>query len=121
MDELAKFLDRFPTATVDLAARIGQIQYQSNRDREKVRQFFIRYQDRLMYGTDLSQSSEQSDTDFNRDAHAVWLRDWRYFNTNQSLQVPELSEPVQGLALPKIVVDKLYSKNARKRFPTAWK
>jgi hypothetical protein len=121
VDELAKFLDRFPSATVDLAARIGQLQYQSNRDREKVRQFFIRYQDRLMYGTDLSQSSEQSDADFNRDAHAVWLRDWRYFNTSQSMQVPELAEPVQGLALPKIVVDKLYSKNARKRFPTAWK
>lgn len=121
VDELGKFLDRFPDATVDLAARIGQLQYQSNRDREKVRQFFIRYQDRLMYGTDLSQSSEQSDKDFNKDAHNVWLRDWRYFNTDQSLQVPELSEPVQGLALPKIVIDKLYSKNTRKRFPSAWK
>jgi hypothetical protein len=121
VDELARFLDRFPAATIDLAARIGQLQYQSNHDREKVRHFFIRYQDRLMYGTDLSQSGEQSDADFNRDAHAVWLRDWRYFNTHQSLQVPELEKPVQGLALPKIVIDKLYSGNARKRFPAAWK
>ena len=133
VDELGKFLDRFPTATVDLAARIGQLQYQSNRDHEKVRDFFIRYQDRLMYGTDLSQSGEQAqsgeqpqsrdqpDKDFNNDAHNVWQRDWRYFNTGQLIQVPELREPVQGLALPKIVIDKLYAKNARKRFPNAWK
>ena len=47
--ELAKFLDRYPLAVVDLAARMGQVQYQSNRERAAVRAFFIRYQDRLLY------------------------------------------------------------------------
>ena len=39
VDELAKFLDRFPKASVDTAARMGQLQYQSNRDRKKVIEF----------------------------------------------------------------------------------
>ena len=54
VDRLAAFLDRYPNTVVDLAARMGQVQYQSNHDRGKVRRFFIRYQDRLLYGTDLS-------------------------------------------------------------------
>jgi hypothetical protein len=56
VDELAKFLDAYPNATVDLAARMTQVQYQSKSDREKVRSFFIRYQDRLLYGTDLTEN-----------------------------------------------------------------
>jgi hypothetical protein len=121
VDKLAAFLDAHPGVSVDLAARIGQVQYQSQRDRERVRRFFIRYQDRLMYGTDLAQSAEQSDADFSADLDTVWRRDWRYFNTGEALTVPELDAPVTGLALPKQVVDKLYRLNAEKRYPTAWK
>ena len=120
VDELGRFLDRFPTAMIDLAARMGQVQYQSNRDREKVRRFFIEYQDRLIYGSDVSQSAEQSVEEFNTGVHALWLRDWRYLNTSQVFKVPELNESVKGLALPKAVVDKIYWQNARTRFPDAW-
>jgi predicted TIM-barrel fold metal-dependent hydrolase len=120
VDRLAAFLDAHPGVTVDLAARIGQVQYQSQRDRERVRRFFIKYQDRLMYGTDLAQSSEQPDAGFVADLDTVWRRDWRYFNTADKLTVPELEAPVAGLALPKQVVDKLYRRNAERRYPTAW-
>ena len=41
VDRIAAFLDRFPNASVDMAARMSQVQYQSLRDREKVRDFFI--------------------------------------------------------------------------------
>ena len=55
VDRIAAFLDRFPNANVDMAARMSQVQYQSVRDREKVRNFFIKYQDRLLYArTDLT-------------------------------------------------------------------
>src|SRR5450631_834667 len=56
MDALGKFLDAYPNATVDLAARMTQVQYQSKSEYEKVRRFFIEYQDRILYGTDLTQS-----------------------------------------------------------------
>jgi len=121
VDRLARFLDRHPGVNVDVAARIGQIQFQSQRDERKVRDFFVKYQDRLMYGTDLAQSDEQSDADFARDLDTVWRRDWRYFNTADSQAVPELDRPVRGLALPRAVVDKLYRVNAEKAYPQAWR
>ena len=48
VDELAKRFDRFPNMAVDMAARICHLQYQSARDRDKVRDFIIKYQDRLI-------------------------------------------------------------------------
>jgi hypothetical protein len=121
VDAVGAFLDAHPGATIDLAARIGQLQHQSQQDRARVRRFFIRYQDRLMYGSDLAQSHDQPDADFVADLDTVWRRDWRYFNTSDAITVPELDAPVAGLALPKTVVDKLYRRNAVKRYPAAWK
>lgn len=121
VDELARFLDRNPTANVDIAARIGQIQHQSQRDRDKVRRFFIAYQDRLMYGSDLAQSSEQSQAAFVADLDGVWRRDWRYFNTGDELTTPDLDGTVRGLALPKAVADKLFRTNAERVFRGAWR
>lgn len=121
VDELAAFLDRFPLAKVDLAARIGQLQYQSQRDRGKVRRFMIQYQDRLMYGTDVSQPPQQSGAELLKEVEPVWRMHWRYFNTEETFKVSDLEQPVQGLGLPKAVVDKLYHLNAARSFPTAWK
>jgi predicted TIM-barrel fold metal-dependent hydrolase len=121
VDVLGRFLDQHPDVTVDVAARLGQIQYQSQRDRERVRRFFIKYQDRLMYGSDLAQSAQQGEAGFVSDLDTVWRRDWRYFNTADSVAVPELDQPVRGLSLPKEVVDKLYHLNAERRYPTAWR
>ncbi len=121
VDELAKFLDKFPNAVVDMAARMGQVQYQSGRDREKVRRFFIQYQDRVLYATDLTQQPDADPAEFKNEAHQKWLNDWKYLNTDQTMSVPELDEPFQGLALPKNVIEKIYRLNAENIFPTAWK
>jgi Amidohydrolase len=121
VDELARFLQRYPNAVVDLAARMGQVQFQSGRDRDKVRRFFIAYQDRLLYGTDLTQEPGADPTEFRSEAHERWLRDWTYLNTDLSQRVPELDDPVRGLALPRDAVRKIYSENALRWFGTAWK
>src|SRR5450631_1020320 len=120
VDKLAAFLDRYPNTVVDLAARMGQVQFQSNRNRRKVRRFFIRYQDRLLYGTDLTQEEGGDPAELRREAHATWLRDWRYLNTGQRFRVPELDAPVRGLSLPKSVVRKIYSGNAERWFGNPW-
>ena len=99
---------------------MGQVQFQSNRDRGKVRRFFIRYQDRLLYGSDLTQEPGADPAELRREAHATWLRDWRYLNTGQTLHVPELDAPVRGLGLPKSVVRKIYSSNAERWFGNPW-
>ena len=121
VDELARFLDGHPQAVVDLAARMGQVQFQSNQDREKVRQFFIRYQDRILYGTDLTQEPTSDPQQMRAEAHTVWLRDWQYLNTDAVINVPELDTPVRGLALPKAVVRKIYAANAERWFGDVWR
>lgn len=120
VDELAGFLDKFPAAVVDVAARIGQLQYQSQKDRERVRRFFIKYQDRILYGSDLAQAPGQDGAALGREAERVWRMHWRYFNTADSFKVADLDQPIQGLALPRHVVDKLYLTNAQRAFPNAW-
>lgn len=116
VDRIAAFLDRFPSASVDLAARMSQVQYQSVRDREKVRDFFIRYQDRLLYGTDLTFGPDADPAQFRREAHAVWTADWRYLATDESQRVDVIDADVPGLALPRGVVDKIYHGNAARVF-----
>ena len=120
VDELAAFLDRYPGAVVDVAARIGQIEYQSQRDREKVRRFFVRYQDRLLYGSDISQEPTQSGAALAAEATKAWREQWRYFVTADTFTVPEVNGAVKGLALPRTVVDKLYRLNAERAFKGAW-
>ncbi|MFT7771617.1 hypothetical protein [Roseateles sp.] len=120
VDELAAFLDKFPNAVVDVAARIGQLQYQSQKNRERVRSFFIKYQDRILYGSDMAQAPDQDGAALAREAETVWRMHWRYFNTADSFKVADLDEPVTGLALPRTVVDKLYRRNAERAFPGAW-
>jgi predicted TIM-barrel fold metal-dependent hydrolase len=119
--QLARFLDRYPLAQVDVAARMGQVQYQSNRDHAAVRAFFIKYQDRLLYGTDLTQDAAADNNALRKEAHERWISDWRYFNTGETQKVAELAEPVPGLELPRAVVDKLYYRNAERLFGQAWK
>ena len=119
VDRIATFLDRFPNASVDLAARMSQVQYQSVRDREKVRDFFIRYQDRLLYGTDLTFGPDADPEQFRQEAHAAWAADWRYLATGESQRVDMIDADVPGLALPRAVVDKIYRANALRVFAPA--
>jgi predicted TIM-barrel fold metal-dependent hydrolase len=125
VDELARFLDRFPNAKVDLAARITQVQAQSVADYDKVRNFFLKYQDRLMYGTDLTHNPPGADTvgqnppvtdSFPSDADNYWRSDWRYLATALPQHVAQIHADARGLALPKAVIDKIYFSNARRFF-----
>jgi predicted TIM-barrel fold metal-dependent hydrolase len=126
VDVLAKFLDAHPNATVDLAARMTQVQYQSKSDREKVRRFFIRYQDHLLYGTDLTESpvtaADRAQNppiapgQFPKEADAFWRSDWAYLATAAAQHVDAIGADVSGLALPKSVIDRIYYANARRVF-----
>lgn len=116
VDRLGAFLDRFPNASIDLAARMSQVQYQSVRDRERVRRFFIRHQDRILYGTDLTHGPDADPAEFARSAHDTWTADWRYLATAESQRVDMIDAEVPGLALPREVVDKIYYANARRVF-----
>ena len=135
VDALAKFLNAYPNATVDLAARMTQVQYQSKSDRDKVRRFFIDYQNRILYGSDLTQNpadtaarAQNPPVDaagIAEEADAFWRSDWTYLATARVQHIDAIVADVKGLALPKRVVDKIYYGNARRVFAltaqTTWR
>lgn len=116
VDELAKRLDRFPNMAVDMAARISHLQYQSRIDRDKVRNFMIRYKDRLIYATDAGMSAASDPEGTKKNLHGRWLADWKYLVTDDTMTSPQVNGSFQGLKLPKDVIDHIYYKNAVRWF-----
>lgn len=107
LDELGRRLDRYPNFAVDVAARTV---YLTLMPRDKARQFIIKYQDRILYGTDLGLSTRQ-DTAAAEDAWAKqYATDWAFFSSNSTLAYG--GRQVKGLALPPPVLRKLYHDNA---------
>lgn len=116
VDELAKRLDKFPNMAVDMAARISHLQHQTVLDREKVRNFMIKYQDRLVYGSDSGLSGTRDPEGAKSYLHNEWLSHWKYFVTDEVMTAPEVNGEFKGLQLPKEVVDKIYRLNAMEWF-----
>ena len=113
VDVLAAWLDKYPNTAVDMAARMGDLFYQTRDDYEKVRNFFIKYQDRLLYGTDIIDRGGNKET-FHKRMHDVWIRDWEYLVTDNKLTSHLIEGEFKGLKLPKEVINKIYSENCKK-------
>lgn len=113
VDEMAAFLDKFPNASMDMAARMGQLFYQTAEDRNKVRNFFIKYQDRLLYGTDVTDNGGDR-ASFEETLQETWHNHWVYLVSDATMSSPLVDKPFQGLNLPRMVIDKIYAENARK-------
>jgi hypothetical protein len=88
--------------------------YQSARDYQKVRNFFIKYQDRLLYATDLTLNPGDDKAQFTRDAQTFWEKDWRYLATSDSQHIADLKADIRGLALPRTAIDKIYYRNTKR-------
>ncbi len=116
VDELGKRLDKFPNMAVDMAARISHLQYQSRVNRKKVREFMLKYKDRLIYATDAGMSQTSDADDEKKGLHNTWLADWKYFATDQMMTSGQVNGEFQGLKLPKDVMDHVFYKNAVKWF-----
>jgi predicted TIM-barrel fold metal-dependent hydrolase len=117
VDQLALRLDQFPNMAVDMAERISHLQHQAVTDWQKVHDFFIRYQDRLIYGTDIIDDGTKDARVLKEEAHAIRMRHWRFFTSGEQMQVPKVEGKFKGLHLPRQVVDKIYWGNARKWYP----
>ncbi len=116
VDRLAAFLDTYPNAVVDMAARMTNLQYQSHRERDKVRDFFIRYQDRILYGSDLTFDPDTDPVEFRQEAHATWMSAWIYMATREISHIDDIDADVMGLQLPRSAMDKIFWSNARRTF-----
>lgn len=116
LDALAAHLDSFPMASVDMAARVSHIQLHAQGNWRKTRDFFIKYQDRILYATDLIIDEEMDDEEMKRKVLDKWKSDWAFFSSDEALLSPSFNGGFKGLKLPKEVIDKLYRLNAEKAF-----
>lgn len=116
VDFISEHLQRFPNMAVDLTDRICHLQMQSIKNRQKVQDFFIKYQDRIIYGTDL-EPVDSITSEIKKMAHETWLRDWKYFTTDEQLTAPAVNGSFKGLKLTRKIIDKIYFKNAVKWYP----
>ncbi|MEO6730180.1 MAG: amidohydrolase family protein [Ferruginibacter sp.] len=114
VDEIAKRLDKFPNMSVDITERLGQLQYQSMQNWQKVHDFFMRYQNRILYGTDIDPQELQTPAQVKEMVHDIWVWHWKYFTSDSTLEHPFVAGKFKGLKLPTTVVDKIYHENAVK-------
>ena len=113
VDMVAERLDKFPNIYVEPAARFGDLVGQ---DSEKVKAFFEKYQDRIMFGTDYGNSSSQEGKtaeDLKQEEQSLdedYLRLWNYVATKDS--IAERGQKNIGLGLPIEILNKFYYQNA---------
>jgi hypothetical protein len=103
LDQLATRLDSLPNFAVDVASRV---RYLARADRETVRQFLTKYQDRIIYATDFTLGQ----TDDARAASSLLStheREWNYF----------AGPGDASLGLPESILKKIFHNNAVRWIP----
>jgi hypothetical protein len=111
LDRLAKRLDAYPNFAVDTAARV---RYFARGDRDRVREFLTRYQDRVLYATDFS-LREGDPAAAARSLRGTYDRDWAFFAGSDGMDYN--GRPTRGLGLPDGVLRKIFRENALRWLP----
>jgi predicted TIM-barrel fold metal-dependent hydrolase len=112
LEGLGERFDRYPNFAVDTAARVVHLVVKPS---DKVRTFIVKYQDRIVYGTDLEVAKDENVQDTIKEWEDQYARDWRYFATRDNFEYE--GHKTQGLGLPPAVLRKLYHANAVHWFP----
>ena len=112
LNEMAQRFDRYPNFAVDTAARVPYFILQP---REQVRAFLIKYQDRILYATDLVVMPQDNTEKALQEWTSTYERDWKFFATDQTVEYK--GHNARGLRLPESVLRKLYRDNAIRWIP----
>ena len=117
-------LDRLPNLYVDLAARVPEL---GRHDPERLRQVFLRHQDRIVFGTDLGVSGEDflmlgsfGEEPNRREEVGPFFtayQRWLEARDEQPSPTPIQGDwSIHGLGLPPDVLEKIYVQNAVRLF-----
>jgi hypothetical protein len=116
--EIARRLDRYPNFAVDTSARLIDL---AGQDPAHVRAFFVAYQDRILFGTDIVHRQPFSALPpSERQSQLLLIQEryreqFAYFESDQGVTLR--GREVQGLGLPQEVLEKLYATNASRWYP----
>jgi predicted TIM-barrel fold metal-dependent hydrolase len=111
LKQLAKRLDAYPNFAVDTAARV---RYFARGERESVRDFLTRYQDRILYATDFS-LREGDAARAAASLQATHERDWAFFAGTETMEYA--GHPTRGLGLGESILRKIFRDNALRWLP----
>lgn len=118
LDGIAQRLDRHPNFHIECAARTRNL---TRHPSEKVRAFFLKYQDRIMYGVDMSwkpylggQPTAALRQAYVRRLEERYRSDYAFYAGTGEIKYD--GRAVQALGLPRRVLEKFYSGNTRRVF-----
>jgi predicted TIM-barrel fold metal-dependent hydrolase len=107
LDNIGKAFDKYPNFAIDMAARMDYLMLTPP---DKVRAFLIKYQDRILYGTDLDLLPDANIPETLKDWESTYARDWEYLATTETFSFE--GKQIQGLNLPQPVLQKIFHSNA---------
>jgi len=118
VDEVAARLDKFPNFAVDMSARIIDLAIQPT---DKVRNFFLRYADRVLFGTDVVMRERPSSmaftnlTDAMHNLRKQYEMHFAFFNEGNDMMVRD--RQTRGLKLPDDILQQFYRTTAQQWYP----
>jgi predicted TIM-barrel fold metal-dependent hydrolase len=121
LPRLVSYFDRYPNMCVDLVPGI-EMYFNLSVNPMASREFFIRYQDRILYGTDIGAQAlldtpemgielEESQTRVNLVKTFLESEDEFWLPEGGGFLFGKQKTPFQGLGLPQDVLEKIYFKN----------
>ncbi len=121
LPRLGALMERFPGVRVDLTPGI-EMYHNFAQDVAATRDFFLRYQDRILFGTDIGAKALLSTPELGIEPRESALRIAlvRHFleregeftlSAEEGFLFGRFSGPFQGLGLPRLVLEKIYSRN----------
>jgi Amidohydrolase len=112
LDQLGSRLERYPNLAVDTSSRMDFLMTQP---REQVVTFFLKFQDRILYGTDSSFHQNDSAGVVIPKWQNRYAMDWRYLASDDTLEFD--GRQIRCLHLPEAVLRKIYHDNAVRWVP----
>jgi len=116
LERVGKWLDRYPNFSVETGARVPEL----GRQPYTARRFFLKYQDRILFGTD---STPIAGAKLAKDGQEMYRVHWRWFETDDEYFDARKTHHLQslwrvyGVFLPDEVLKKLYYENAERLIP----
>ena len=121
--EVEKRFELFPNFCIDLSGRMEHIQLQASQNPKKVRDFFIKYQDRIMYGSDWDVTGRNKRTwlrlfhkcfprIYKKMLFTLFFQTWRTHWIFLATDTVAKNTSIAGLHLPKSVINKIFHGNA---------
>ena len=111
---VSQLLTENPNVYIDFSARIDELGRQPYSSRE----FFIKHQDRIIFGTDMPANIESSVEMYRTSFRFLETFDEGFFSPDYDGTFDRARWPICGIGLPGSVLEKIYYKNILKIIPS---